>query len=169
MKLTIVINGAGGVGKDTLCEFARKKYKVMNVSSVDQIKEAAKVLGWAGKKENIDRKFLSDLKRLSKEYNDGPTKYLVSKYQEFLKSDAQILFFHIREGEEIDHVKQLISGKIVTLLIRRNTTNKTYGNDSDDLVESYSYDYIYDNNLSREQAQRDFVSFLEKIEKEQNA
>ena len=38
-KTVIVINGAGGVGKDTLCEFAEKHFKVMNVSSITPIKE----------------------------------------------------------------------------------------------------------------------------------
>ena len=32
MKLTIVINGKGGVGKDTLCRFAAERYKTENVS-----------------------------------------------------------------------------------------------------------------------------------------
>jgi Lrp/AsnC family leucine-responsive transcriptional regulator len=41
-KLVVVINGAGGVGKDTLCSFAAQEYKVRNISSVDPIKELAK-------------------------------------------------------------------------------------------------------------------------------
>ena len=62
-KTVIVINGVGGVGKDTLCDIASKYYKVMNVSSVDPIKDAARILGWDGAKEPKDRKFLSDLKK----------------------------------------------------------------------------------------------------------
>lgn len=54
MKCIIVINGAGGVGKDTLCDFASKYYKTMNVSSVDPIKEAAYILGWKGTKQLKD-------------------------------------------------------------------------------------------------------------------
>ena len=38
-KAVIVINGAGGVGKDTLCDLASKHFKVYNISSVDPIKE----------------------------------------------------------------------------------------------------------------------------------
>ena len=40
-KLGIVINGRGGVGKDTLCDFAAKVYRTVNVSSVDPIKKIA--------------------------------------------------------------------------------------------------------------------------------
>lgn len=167
MKLVVVINGAGGVGKDTLCEFAQVKYKVMNISSVDLIKKAAKILGWDGKKENIDRKFLSDLKKLSKEYNDNPTEYLVQQYKVFLESNNEILFFHIREAEEIDHLKEKISGKIITVLIRRKEVEQQFGNSSDDKVEMYGYDYIYENNLPIDKASEDFIAFLERIESEQ--
>ena len=45
-KTVIVINGAGGVGKDTLCEFAEKHYKVMNISSITPIKEIAAMCGY---------------------------------------------------------------------------------------------------------------------------
>ena len=41
MKLTIVINGMGGVGKDTLCRFAAERYKTENISSITPIKELA--------------------------------------------------------------------------------------------------------------------------------
>lgn len=33
-KIVIIINGNGGVGKDTLCDFAAEKYKVTNVSAI---------------------------------------------------------------------------------------------------------------------------------------
>ena len=45
----------GGSGKDTFVEFCAKYAKVMNISSVDKVKEAAKILvGWDEiKDENI--------------------------------------------------------------------------------------------------------------------
>lgn len=49
-KVAIVINGAGGVGKDTLCELAAKHFKVMNISSITPIKEIAALCGWDGTK-----------------------------------------------------------------------------------------------------------------------
>ena len=79
-KTVIVINGAGGVGKDTLCEFAEKHFKVMNISSITPIKEIAKMCGWNGEKTDKARKFLSDLKALSIEYNDFPTLWAKEKY-----------------------------------------------------------------------------------------
>ena len=45
-KAVIVINGAGGVGKDTLCDLAAKHFNVYNVSSITPIKEIASLCGW---------------------------------------------------------------------------------------------------------------------------
>ena len=47
MKEIVVINGSGGVGKDTFVQFCGEYTPIMNISSVDKVKEAAKVLaGW---------------------------------------------------------------------------------------------------------------------------
>ena len=40
-KVAIVINGGGGVGKDTLCDLAAKHFKTINISTIDPIKELA--------------------------------------------------------------------------------------------------------------------------------
>lgn len=164
-KTVIVINGAGGVGKDTLCDIAAKYYKIMNVSSVDPIKDAARILGWDGAKEPKDRKFLSDLKKMSCEYSDISTTYLVEKYKEFLSEDYEIMFAHIREGSEIDHFKECLNAKVITLLVIRNTKETTYGNISDDNVLLYNYDYKYDNNCSLEETEQRFVKFLKNMSK----
>ena len=40
-KVLIIINGKGGVGKDTLCAFAGRYFQAKNVSSITPIKEIA--------------------------------------------------------------------------------------------------------------------------------
>ena len=47
-KIAMVINGAGGVGKDTLCDLADKHFGVMNISTITPIKEIAAQCGWDG-------------------------------------------------------------------------------------------------------------------------
>ena len=163
MKLTIIINGAGGVGKDTLCDAVSTKYLTMNVSSIEPIKTAAKLLGWNEQKDMASRRFLSDLKSLSANYNDWPTKYLIDKYHEFERSYFDILFVQIREGKEIDHFKKMINNNAVTLLIRRSTVEKVFGNNSDDDVEYYNYDYIYHNDKPLNTSKTEFLSFIENI------
>ena len=165
-KTVIVINGAGGVGKDTLCEFAEKHYKVMNISSITPIKEIAKMCGWSGEKTDKARKFLSDLKALSIEYNDFPTVWATEKYNEFISSDKEIMFVHIREASEILKFVKATEGKAKTLLVRGGERMKksNYGNVSDDDVENYEYDFYFVNDKSLEMAEKEFIDFLKNID-----
>lgn len=164
-KIAIVINGAGGVGKDTLCELAAKHFKVKNISSITPIKEVAALCGWDGTKDNKARKFLSDLKNLCVEYNNYPTLWAKGQYEEFLTSDEEIMFVHIREAEEIKKFVDATDGKAKTLLVRggKRMPKGEYGNVSDDGVENYSYDYYFLNESSLDEAERDFVELLKTI------
>lgn len=160
-KVVIIINGRGGVGKDTLCEIAAKYFKVKNISSITPMKEIAGNYGWNGEKDSRSRKFLSDLKRVFIEYNDLPTQYLYEQYQIFLKDENQFLFVHIREKAEIEKLKNLIGGNCYTLLVKRDLKDvKNWGNVSDDEVEDYPYDLYYDNNKSLSETEKDFVDYL---------
>ncbi len=164
-KVAIVINGAGGVGKDTLCELAARHFKVKNISSITPIKEIAALCGWDGRKDNKARKFLSDLKNLCVEYNNYPTVWAKAQYDEFLKSDEEIMFLHIREPEEIEKFLLATGGAAKTLLVRagKRMSNEKYGNVSDDGVENYSYDYYFLNESTLEVAEREFVELLADI------
>ena len=165
MKLTIVINGMGGVGKDTLCRFAAERYKTENISSITPIKELAAVCGWQGEKTDRARKFLSDLKALTAEYNDYPTNYLLARYREFLSSEDELLFVHIREPGEIEKFVRQTEGGAVTLLIRGGArfSRSAYGNASDDGVEDYPYDFVFVNDRPLDETREAFLSFLDEI------
>lgn len=162
MKKIIVINGRGGVGKDTLCEFAARRYAVENISSITPIKELAKQVGWDGGKDLRSRKFLSDLKRLVSEYNDFPNRYLTEQCERFLEGGGELLFVHIREPEQIEHFVKTAGCRVETLLVRRGEA-EVYGNASDDNVEQLDYDHIYENDKPLDEAEEDFLAFLERI------
>ena len=102
MKKVIIINGTGGCGKDTFVSLVSKYAKVYNFSSIDAVKELATIIGWDGTKSEKDRKFLSDLKRLTTEYNDFSFNSIKNAYEKFINSDNEIMFIHIREPEEIN-------------------------------------------------------------------
>ncbi len=169
IKTAFVINGAGGAGKDTLCDFASNHYKTVNVSSVDPIKKIASENGWQGEKTAQARRFLSELKRVFTEYNDLPLNYTLDVYRKFLTDENELFFVHIREPKEIkrfiDHA-QSIGGKVFSLLIRSERCEKNYGNSSDDEVENYFYDLVYQNDLPLEEAEADFIAFLKKLRSE---
>ena len=160
-KLVVVINGAGGVGKDTMCAFAAKKYQVKNVSSVDPIKAIARMAGWDGDKSDKSRKMLSDLKMLFTQYNDLPLRHITGQYREFLDTDEQVMFVHIREPEEIARFVSVAPEHIRTLLITNSHREKhVYQNASDDNVEAFDYDGVYDNCLPLEETEGAFLTFF---------
>ena len=164
-KIAIVINGQGGVGKDTLCDIAARHFKVYNVSSITPIKELAKGFGWQGAKDDKSRKFLADLKALSIEYNDFPTVWAKERYEEFLASEDEVMFLHVREPEEIAKFVKATDGKAKTLLIRggERLRKEAYGNSADDGVENYFYDFYYTNDRPLDETESAFTDFLNNI------
>ena len=164
-KATIIINGAGGVGKDTLCELAARHFETENISSITPIKEIAAQCGWDGSKDDKSRRFLADLKALSVGYNDYPTTWCAERYAAFLESDKEILFIHIREPEEIEKFIRATDGFAKALLVRGGERMKKshYGNAADDCVENYKYDYYFMNDKTLAEAEVSFVALLKEI------
>ena len=175
MKKIIVINGRGGVGKDTFIEVLREstKYygKIKSISSVDSIKFAVGYLigDYDPVKDNAYRKLLSDVKRALIEYNDTPTLLLHKEVTKFINNEnLEYLFVHIREPEEIEKFIESckeLNTPIITLLIRNTSKGydeNTYGNYSDDNVENYKYDYIFNNfrDINEEGTKEMIVNFF---------
>ena len=164
-KAVIVINGAGGVGKDTLCDLASKHFKTRNISTITPIKEIAALCGWDGSKDDKSRKFLADMKQLTVAYNDFPTNWALNIFREFLTTDEEVLFVHIREPEEIAKFIKATDGFAKALLVRGGNRMKKnhYGNAADDCVENYAYDYYFMNDRGLEETECAFVTLLSDI------
>lgn len=169
-KQIFIINGSGGVGKDTFVELVsvelndklKRFHTVVNFSSVDRVKEIAKEIGWDGRKTEKDRKFLSDLKSLTRDYCDMPFQSMKNKIKEFLESEeGQVLFLHIREPEEIKRVIDEFGAK--TILIVRDSVTQITSNTSDKNVFDYHYDFIVDNNGTIEELQEKAKQFANKF------
>ena len=161
-KSIVIINGTGGAGKDTFVTFCSEITGVLNVSTVDKVKEAAKVLvGWNGEKDEISRKLLVDLKQLSVDYNDAPTKYICSMAEDFENSDNNLMFVHIREAREIEKAKKLLNAK--TLLITNPRVKLITSNDSDGKVNEYNYDYYIVNDGTLDDLKDKASKFVEEV------
>lgn len=163
-KVTIVINGVGGCGKDTLVGFLNKIYKVQNTSSITPVVEVAKFCGWDGIKTDRSRKFLADLKKLLTDFNEFSLNYLLQEQTKFMNSENEIMFVHIREPIEIEKFKNHSQCKTKTILIkpREELKNKVYGNSSDDDVEKYNYDFIFENNKPIDIIEKEWITFFNK-------
>ena len=159
-KLVVIINGNGGVGKDTLCEFAKDAFAIRNISAITPIKEIASRYGWKGEKDAKARKFLADLKVLTTEYNDMSFMSMSKKVAEFKEDDAEIMFLHIREPENIERAVNAFGAK--TLLVKRVGLQNITSNFSDANVDNYDYDYRIEND-TLEGLEFSALLFIEKL------
>ena len=163
--LVVIINGAGGVGKDTICSVLSDHFITYTYSAITPIKVAAAVIGWEGEKTEKDRKMLSDLKDICIRYNNLPFKYMSEKLEETTVYKIDVVIFHIREPQEIAKFRQYVIAQghtCKTLLIRSERAQQSYGNHADDDVENYPYDMVYQNDGTLENLDRDFMAFWEK-------
>lgn len=164
--MVIIINGAGGTGKDTICDIVSKHYHVRTVSTIDPIKKmATEYGGWINDKSLAGRKLLSTLKQAFIEYNDLPTTYVTDQLIKFFDDPTEeILFVHIREPQEIDKFKQIVSSYSIpcyTLLIMSKRVTVPFGNCADDNVTHYQYDFIYNNDVPESDLEHDFMLYFE--------
>lgn len=160
MKI-ILINGSGGVGKDSFVNFVRNNYfnhTVINVSTIDNVKIAARELGWDGVKDEKGRKFLSELKQLANNYYPISLNVIRNAIND--NPRASVIFVHCREPKEIDKIKEEFD--ITTILIK-NDRVKVPDNNSDKSVQDYNYDYIIDNNGSLYDLERTAKRFITEV------
>ena len=165
-KTVIIINGRGGAGKDSICEIVAKFYHTAIVSTIDDVKRAARYIGWEGGKEPKDRAFLSDLKDLCSKYYDHPFKEAVNQYEQWLSEDCyDVLFVHVREPEEIEKLRKYIKDdgkvRVITLLIDTSILPTASGNHADDEVDNYDYDFIFTNDCDLDDLEYYFIKFWE--------
>lgn len=186
MKHVVILNGMGGVGKDTFVEKASQYADVKHTSSVDMVKVHAEHLGWDGKKDEAGRRFLSDIKDAMTRYNDGPFNYVMDLIKQFAvvydplswskrnkhknRYDTSILFIDVREPNEIEKIVEAFKSKgyrgcdIRTALVVRDSAEEVKGNHAGTGVYDYSYDYIIDNNydlMVLDDSANAFVKYLD--------
>ena len=175
MKKPVIINGFGGVGKDTFVSIVAGKTRTntsFNIitesySSVDIIKQVAKTFGWDGvSKTEKDRRFLYDLKKLVTDYNDGCLKYMKECYEKrrlciTLPNNEHIsylIFFHIREPKEIDKAKEALDA--ICIYVKNDNVPRNEHNLEDKDIENYPYDYIVNNSGTLEDLELEADKFI---------
>lgn len=161
-KLIFIVNGSGGVGKDTFAEFLDEFVPVFKYSSVTKVKDIAKECGWTGGKTEKDRKFLSDLKLLTAAYSDMPFTDVTKAVDRFRRHmpHKHVMLIDIREPAEIERAKRTFGAR--TILIQSNRVAPITSNMADANVNKYEYDFVFGNHGSLE----DFRELVEQFANE---
>ena len=184
MKAVVVINGKGGIGKDTLINaVVETGAMVFNVSTIDPIKDMCSHLNKQGEKDLAYRQLLSDVKKAVDTYYETKNGISYTNQQalgamtlwhtqtEILGSENSFMFVHIREPENIekfiDAANQKVSAwkdeniSVASLLVTSDRALEDYGNSSDNNVENYDYDLVFESNGAKEEDGERFTKFLE--------
>lgn len=167
-KQIFITNGMARSGKDTFAVILNGIVPTLKYSSIDKVKDIAKLCGWDGGKSERDRKFLSDLKLLTSEYSNMPFNAICSEVKKFLSDETYVvMLIDIREPAEIEKAKRAFNAK--TILIENNRVKNISSNIADANVFNYTYDYIIQNNGSFEEFKENILRFAtENIFKEGN-
>lgn len=169
----IILNGSGGVGKDTFYKYCNnyisntynKDYVVItHISMVDVAKHIAKMTGWNGDKTERDRKYLSDIKDLIDNYGDTSMnnikQYIASLSYQYGAYDRYV-FIDSREPKDI---KRLVDEyDAITVFIKNDNVDNIISNHADADVENYEYDYYIDNSGTLDDLEDNVVSFMSNV------
>lgn len=188
--IIVIINGAGGNGKDTFIEAAGKKCAAMNISSITEVKNACETLinsveqynstTWSInpkdemlQKSDAYRSFLHDVKTAWIKFCNGPAESMYSEIRRTI--DAQIhgmeaydvIFLHIREVDEIakvrDYLIQQMGLIVLTVLVRGWVAASNYTNSGDADVENFTYDMTISNRSTLDMWEIQANMFAERI------
>lgn len=166
----VVIIGGGALnGKDTFINEVSKHCSALNLSSINEVKDAVDILidesteaeKWysdvtvsAGKhraeKSDQYRQFLHEVKMAWSKFNNGPNHVLLGRLVKILAEHTQggeqydVIFMHLREADEIASLRYDIMDKlhipVVTLCVSGRVDASVWQNDGDHNTNNYNYD-----------------------------
>lgn len=159
-KYIFITNGMARSGKDTFAVMMNEIIPTKKYSSIDYIKEIAKQCGWNGQKDEKSRKFLSDLKVLTSQFNNLPFNKIQEEIEKFNRDTTNaVLLIDIREPNEIKRLCETYD-TVKTILIRRNSVKNITSNMADAGVFNYDYDFVIDNNGTLDEFKKKTEEFV---------
>lgn len=166
MKEILIINGSGGVGKDTFVDLLGELIPVIHESIVNPTKALAKQIGWDGSKSEKDRKFLAELKSLIDMYNGYNYSEMEKLMTSFLNGEleCELLCIDMREKFQIEKAKKEFGAK--TVLVTRQSVKRITSNHADADVFNTTYDYHINNDGTLEDLKLKAKEFKEQLENE---
>lgn len=167
----LTINGLPGSGKDTFVGLCSKYANCANLSTVDPVKEAAKILGWNGEKTPENRQFLSNLKDISDLYFDTSFNYIKTTIEELgsLTEKIDFIFIHCREPEQIARFKKELGAAAIYVdaedRLKQEGRAAVLSNHADRNVKNFDYDITIYNNKDLNELEKSAKIFIEQFDK----
>ena len=163
----ILLSGKARSGKDTAADVILKKYNGIPFAFADDVKKIAyNHFGWHGEKDELGRKLLQDIGTTGRNYNrDLWANKTVDMIQEWSlqSSDNQLaVVTDTRYPNEIQRVKHEFSD-VVTIRITRDSVEKLKHPSETALDQWTDWDYVVENNGTKEEFQRKILEIMEGI------
>ena len=142
---------------------------VSELSTVDFVKEVARICGWKGKKDKKDREFLHDLKESMEKWDNIPNKKVLEDAENIIKNYLglnHLFFVNIREPQSIESFSQLVMEQGYKTPIKILMESNMSSNEVDSIVQeikSIKYDKIYKNNGTLKDLANTAGDFIEEI------
>ena len=142
---------------------------VSELSTVDFVKEVARICGWKGKKDKKDREFLHDLKEAMEKWDNIPNKKVLEDAENIIKNYLglnHLFFVNIREPQSIESFSQLVMEQGYETPIKILMESNMSSNEVDSIVQeikSIKYDKIYKNNGTLKDLANTAGDFVEEI------
>ena len=176
----VIINGLGGCGKSTFIELCQEycdnpdnlkahNWMVSELSTVDFVKEVARICGWKGKKDKKDREFLHNLKAAMEKWDNIPNKKVIEDAEDIISIYLglnHLFFVNIREPQSIESFSQLVMEQGYETPIKILMESNMSSNEVDSIVQeikSIKYDRIYKNNGTLKDLANTAGDFIEEI------
>jgi hypothetical protein len=161
------LSGKARSGKDTAAEVILKKYQGKTFAFADDIKKIAyNHFGWHGGKDELGRKLLQDIGTTGRNYKRGIwANRMVDKiqYWAWQSSDNQLaVVTDTRYPNEIQRIKHEFSD-VVTIRITRDSVEKLKHPSETALDQWTDWDYVVENNGTKEEFQRKILEIMEEI------
>lgn len=151
-----VINGVGGSGKSTFVSILSELHpSIKEISTVDKVKEVAKIAGWNGEKDGRGRRFLADIKDAMDAYDKLSWKNVDRVIEE---APHYIYFINARSDYDIDYFKKRWNAR--TILVEKSGTPLIFSNHADARVMDYEYDIVIHNDGDLEDLRNKAIQFL---------
>jgi len=159
-QIRLVVNGSGGVGKDTFCEMLRKYTRVYKCSIIDVVKEVMIGAGLSIEKNAKTRKQMYDIKQ-ALEKRDIPYQCVKNELHNSQIEYEPVFWVDMREKEDIDRFAREYGA--IKVLIKNDRVAPIISNPADSSVFENGYDYIIENNGTLENLQEEAYKFVKRI------